>query len=218
FRFYTTSLFFIEEIITTVSKVSVKDGGSISIPCLYESKYINNTKYLCKGYYWTYCSYAVKTNRPSSGKFSISDDKIQRIFTVMIKDLKERDRGYWCAVEINNGYDAGKPFNLSVTRGKISAHFKSFVKSCLFVEKEGLIVCCRIFVKMKWCRLGSSCVTEPSGLIDGTAVTIDRSVPNVFTVAMRGLRTESSGWYLCVQGDLQMPVHLTVKEKSTSGE
>ena len=61
-------------------------------------------------------------------------------------------------------------------------------------------------------------MTEPSGSIDGTAVTIDRSVPNVFTVAMSGLRTESSGWYLCVQGDLQIPVHLTVTEKPTTGE
>ncbi|XP_030296714.1 polymeric immunoglobulin receptor-like [Sparus aurata] len=204
--------------ITTVSKVSVKDGGSISIPCLYESKYINNTKYLCKGYYWTYCSYAVKTNRPSSGKFSISDDKIQRIFTVMIKDLKERDRGYWCAVEINNGYDAGKPFNLSVTRGTPSLYVDHQEITGLIGDKI-TIKCHHLYPgEMKWCRLGSSCVTEPSGLIDGTAVTIDRSVPNVFTVAMRGLRTESSGWYLCVQGDLQMPVHLTVKEKSTSDQ
>ena len=69
--------------------------------------------------------------------------------------------------------------------------------------------------EMKWCRLGGSCVMEPSGLIDGTEVTIDRRVPNVFTVAMRGLRTESSGWYLCVKGN---PVHLTVTEKPTSGE
>ena len=61
-------------------------------------------------------------------------------------------------------------------------------------------------------------MTEPSGLIDGTAVTIDRRVHNVYTVTMSGLRTESSGWYFCVQGDLQMPVHLTVYEKTTSGE
>ena len=49
-----------------------------------------------------------------------------------MKNLKEQDTGYyWCAVEINNGGDDGKYFHLSVTGGKISAHFQSFVKSCL---------------------------------------------------------------------------------------
>ena len=61
-------------------------------------------------------------------------------------------------------------------------------------------------------------MTEPSGSIYGTEVTIDRKVHNVFTVTMSGLRTESSGWYWCVQGDLQMPVHLTVSEKPPTGE
>uniref|UniRef100_A0A671X100 Immunoglobulin domain-containing protein n=1 Tax=Sparus aurata TaxID=8175 RepID=A0A671X100_SPAAU len=205
--------------ITTVSEVSVKAGGSISIPCLYDSRYKNNVKYLCEGYYWNYCSYAVKTNSASSGKFSIADDKIQRIFTVMIKDLKEWDRGdYWCVVEINKGTDNGKYFHLSVTRGtpslyvdhqEITASIEDKITIKCHHSNRGVI---------KWCRLGSSCVTEPSGSIDGTAVTINRSAPNVFTVAMSELSTESSGWYLCVQGELQMPVHLTVTEKPTTGD
>ncbi|XP_073338484.1 polymeric immunoglobulin receptor-like [Pagrus major] len=203
--------------ITTVSKVSVKAGGSISIPCLYESRYINNVKYLCKGSDWNSCSYAVKTHKQSSGKFSISDDKIQRIFTVTIKDLMEQDAGYyWCVVEINDGGDNGKYFHLSVTR----------VTPSLYVDHQEItgVIGEKITIKcyhgypgvIQWCRLGGSCVTEPSGLIDGTEVTTDRSVPNVFTVAMIVLKTESSGWYWCVQGDLQMPVHLTVREKSTT--
>lgn len=64
----------------------------------------------------------------------------------------------------------------------------------------------------KWCRLGSSCVTDQSGSIDGTTVTINASVSNVFTVTMSELRVESSGWYWCAKGDLQMPVHVTVNE------
>ncbi|XP_034563028.1 CMRF35-like molecule 1 [Notolabrus celidotus] len=70
---------------TTVSKVSVKAGGSISVPCLYEAEYTNHVKYLCKGYEWISCSYAVKSKTTdSSGRFSISDDKQRRIFTVTI--------------------------------------------------------------------------------------------------------------------------------------
>ncbi|KAI9535448.1 hypothetical protein NQZ68_003002 [Dissostichus eleginoides] len=41
-------------------------------------------------------------------------------------------------------------------------------------------------------------------------------VPGVLSVTLSGLRTESSGWYLCFKGDLQMPVHITVTEKPTT--
>ncbi|XP_044229381.1 CMRF35-like molecule 5 [Thunnus albacares] len=64
----------------------------------------------------------------------------------------------------------------------------------------------------KWCRLGRTCVTNQFGSIDGTAVTINASVSDVFNVTMSKLRTESSGWYWCAAEDLQMPVHITVNE------
>lgn len=62
----------------------------------------------------------------------------------------------------------------------------------------------------KWCTLGGDCVTDQNRLIDGTPVTINTSIPNVFNVTMSELRTESSGWYWCTSGGLQVPVHLTV--------
>uniref|UniRef100_A0A3Q1GYP3 Immunoglobulin domain-containing protein n=1 Tax=Anabas testudineus TaxID=64144 RepID=A0A3Q1GYP3_ANATE len=100
-------------------EVSVKAGGSISIPCLYESEHTHHVKYLCDGYHWVTCSYTVKTDQAgSSQKFSISDDKDQRIFTVTINDLTDDDSHYWCVVEIKDGSDVGKYFRLSVTRGK----------------------------------------------------------------------------------------------------
>ncbi|XP_034008210.1 CMRF35-like molecule 7 [Trematomus bernacchii] len=180
--------------ITTVSKVSVRAGGSITIPCLYESKYSNHVKYLCKGSTWDFCSYEVTTNKPSSsGKFSISDDRRQRVFTVTINDLTEEDTGYyWCVVEIDDGADLKEYFHLSVTA-----------------------VSTWISKKRKWCRLGGSCVTK-SGSIDGTRVEISARNPGVLTVTLSGLRTESSGWYRCVKGDLQMPVHITLTEKPTT--
>ncbi|KAM8738465.1 polymeric immunoglobulin receptor-like isoform 2-T3 [Acanthopagrus schlegelii] len=200
--------------VTTVSEVSVKAGGSISIPCLYEPQYRNNVKYLCQGYFWTSCSSKVNTNSPSSGQFSISDDKIQRIFTVTMKNLNEQDTGYyWCAVEINNERDEGKYFHLSVT-GDTPALDVDHQEIQGFVGEEITIKCHHSNRGViKWCRLGRNCVTEPSGSIDGTEVTIDKRVPNVFTVAMSGLRTESSGWYWCDKGGSQMPVHLNVTEK-----
>ena len=69
----------------------------------------------------------------------------------------------------------------------------------------------------KWCRLrGNSCVTGQTGWIDETSVTINSNVPNVSTVTMSELRTESSGWYSCDNGRFQMPVHLTVQEHNRS--
>lgn len=69
--------------------------------------------------------------------------------------------------------------------------------------------------KIKWCKLGSKCVTQPTGSIDGTRVSINESVHSVFTVTMSRVTTKSSGWYLCYKGDLQVPVHLTVNETFT---
>lgn len=99
----------------------MKAGESISIPCLYDSQYENYLKYLCKGYYYRECTYAVDTNQPGeSGKYSISDDKKQRIFTVTIKKLNtDQDSYYWCAVEIPGIWgDVRVYFHLSVIKGK----------------------------------------------------------------------------------------------------
>ncbi|TKS85703.1 Polymeric immunoglobulin receptor [Collichthys lucidus] len=200
--------------ITTVREVSVKAGGSISIPCLYDPYYINHVKYLCKGYFWKSCSDAVRTDQQSSGKFSISDDKNRRIFTVTINDLTGEDTDYWCAVKVNGGSDKGAYFHLSVTSGTPSLHvdhqeIRAFIGdnitiSCYFHNLE----------EMQWCRLGGSCVKRSSESIDGTTVTINAR-KSVFTVTMSGLKTESSGWYWCVMGGLQMPVYVTVKQPTT---
>uniref|UniRef100_UPI001446F013 transmembrane domain-containing protein TMIGD3-like n=1 Tax=Epinephelus lanceolatus TaxID=310571 RepID=UPI001446F013 len=194
----------------------VKAGASVIIPCLYDKRYINHVKGLCKGFYWNHCSYVVKTNQRNSGKFSISDDKSRRIFTVTIKDVTYKDTDYWCAVEIDGGPDVREYFQLSVTRGTPTLYvdrqeitgFKggNITISCYY-HNSG---------EFKWCRLGGSCVTMTSGSIDETTVTIIRRVSNVFNVTMSGLSAQSSGWYLCVSGDLQMPVHVTVDKQPTT--
>ncbi|XP_026046729.1 CMRF35-like molecule 3 [Astatotilapia calliptera] len=147
--------------LTTVSQVSVKAGESISIPCLYDSQYENYLKYLCKGYYYRECTYAVKTNQPGH-------------FYVVHQDI--------------TGFNGG---NITIK---------------FYSTQTG---------KIKWCKLGSECVTQPTGSIDGTRVSINESAHNVFTVTMSRVTTKSSGWYLCYKGDLQVPVHLTVNETFT---
>ncbi|KAG7262213.1 hypothetical protein CRUP_012890 [Coryphaenoides rupestris] len=65
--------------------------------------------------------------------------------------------------------------------------------------------------KKSWCRLGSCPGTQ-----DPSRVTIDGSNNGFFVVTMMDLRMESSGWYMCVYGELNMPVHLTVSKPPTT--
>uniref|UniRef100_A0A3P9DRD8 Immunoglobulin domain-containing protein n=1 Tax=Maylandia zebra TaxID=106582 RepID=A0A3P9DRD8_9CICH len=200
--------------ITTVSKVSVEAGKPISIPCLYESQYIDHVKYLCEGHTWRSCSYAVKTNTADpSGKYLISDDKIQKIFTVTINELTDKNTDYWCVVEIDNGKDYGQYFRLLVISGTPSVYVDH--QRITGYTGESITIRCHHSNSgaMKWCRLDRNCVTGSFGSIDGTTVTAYMRDPNVFTVTMSGLQSEDSGWYLCAGGDIQIPVYLTVTEK-----
>ncbi|XP_029305106.1 uncharacterized protein LOC115019718 isoform X2 [Cottoperca gobio] len=204
--------------IVGVSKVSVKAGGSVSIPCLYESKYRDNVKCLCKGKKWPNCKYVVKTNQlDNSEEFSISDDKNQGIFTVTINHLTDDDSSYWCSVERDVLLDVKKRFELSVTNDVQSLYVDK--QEMTAFEGGSVTVWCRYeYPKVtEWCKLGSSsCVTDQTGSIDGATVSINESVPKVFTVTMSELRTKNSGWYCCANTDFQMPVHITVHELTST--
>uniref|UniRef100_A0A3Q0QXY5 Immunoglobulin subtype domain-containing protein n=1 Tax=Amphilophus citrinellus TaxID=61819 RepID=A0A3Q0QXY5_AMPCI len=185
-------------------------GGSVSIPCYYEPLYQNHVKYLCKGYFWVSCSAVIKTNQlKTSEKFSISDDTNQRIFTVTINDLTY----FWLSVKkcikcISFFFFQGMK-SLTVSQQEIAA----------FEGGSVTAVCRYKYPKEKgvmWCRLGSICVTSRVGSIDGTTVKINMSVPNIFTVTMSDLRTESSGWYWGAVGDLQIPVHIIVHKVTSA--
>uniref|UniRef100_A0A3Q3B931 Immunoglobulin subtype domain-containing protein n=1 Tax=Kryptolebias marmoratus TaxID=37003 RepID=A0A3Q3B931_KRYMA len=121
--------------------------AGVTIPCLYEAKYRDNVKYLCKGYTWASCSYEIKTNTPQNSQiYSISDDKTQTIFTVTIKELADKNTYYWCIVEIDGGADVKEYFYLSETTGKINFLYQKkettaitafldekYLHNCLFV-------------------------------------------------------------------------------------
>ncbi|CAI5654316.1 unnamed protein product [Oreochromis niloticus] len=202
--------------ITTVSKVSVKAGKSISIPCLYHYQYTDHVKYLCEGYYWKFCRYAVKTNEADpSGKYLISDDKKQQIFTVTINNLTNQNSDYWCGPE-NKALDNRAYFQLLVTNGTPSLYV-DHQRITGYIGENITIRCHHSNSgEMKWCRLDRNCVTGSSGSIDGTTVTAHMRDPNVFTVTMSGLKSNDSGWYWCAEGDIQIPVYLNVTENTTT--
>ncbi|XP_055358524.1 uncharacterized protein LOC121202763 [Betta splendens] len=139
------------------------------------------------------------------------------IFTVTINHLMYYDTGYyWCAVEIDNGGDFGELFHLEVNTGT-PALYTNHQKITGFIgDSMRIWFHSRNRGELKWCRLGRSCATVTSKSMDGTHLAINENPNNNFTVTMSGLRTESSGWYYFVKGDLQMPVHLTVTERPST--
>uniref|UniRef100_A0A674A130 Polymeric immunoglobulin receptor-like n=1 Tax=Salmo trutta TaxID=8032 RepID=A0A674A130_SALTR len=211
--------------VSTVSHVSVKQGGSITIPCLYDLRYSNNVKYWCRGYYWLGCSTVVRTDHPkTSGNTSISDDINQRVFTVTMRRLSSSDSDYyWCIVERKNEADDGVSLQISVTPGTPE----------LYVDQQeltgvvgGSVTMLCYYSKLggsgRWCRMGGSCVAVGHSVdLDGTFVKLvqeQRETTNgyVLMVTMSGLMMENTGWYRCEKGKLQMPVHVTVNQPSTT--
>uniref|UniRef100_A0A8D3EDQ0 Ig-like domain-containing protein n=1 Tax=Scophthalmus maximus TaxID=52904 RepID=A0A8D3EDQ0_SCOMX len=179
--------------------MSVKAGDSITIPCPYDSEYTNRIKYLCQGNKWPYCSVAVKTNQPGRlGRFSISDDTKQRIFSVTVKDLYYTDT-HFCGKNTPS---------LSVDHQEVTGFNGDDITINCYHSNNG---------EGKWCRLGGDCVTTSSGSIAGARVNISAR-DHFFTVTMSGLTSESTGWYLCIKGDLQMPVHVNVTERSITSK
>ncbi|XP_045071870.1 polymeric immunoglobulin receptor-like [Coregonus clupeaformis] len=210
---------------TGAYRVSVKTGGSSTIPCPYHQEYKTHVKYWCKGDYFNSCSPVVHTYLPkSTTKASISDDINQLTFTVTMTDLGSEDSGhYWCAVVINGLQHVGTNwFHLSVTPGTPELYVDQ--QEVTGVEGGSVIVNCYYgdIGHMKWCRIGGSvsCVWWNSGTIDGTSVTLQQTTDatrrNILTVTMSGLKMENTGWYSCEVGYFIMPVHITVRRQTTT--
>ncbi|XP_045556800.1 polymeric immunoglobulin receptor isoform X3 [Salmo salar] len=211
--------------VSTVSHVSVKQGSSITIPCLYDQRYSINVKYWCKGYYWISCSTVVRTDHPkTSGKTTISDDINQPIFTVTMRRLSSSDSDYyWCILERKNKADDGVRLQISVTPGTPELYVDQ--QELTGVVGGSVTVLCyysKLGSSGRWCRMGGSCVAVGhSGDLDGTFVKLvqeQRETTNgyVLMVNMSGLIMENTGWYWFEKGDLQMPVHITVNQPTTT--
>uniref|UniRef100_A0A8C7WFX6 Ig-like domain-containing protein n=1 Tax=Oncorhynchus mykiss TaxID=8022 RepID=A0A8C7WFX6_ONCMY len=224
--------------VSTVSKVSVKTGNYITIPCRYDQRYIQYVKYWCQGDYWNSCSALVRTDQPKiSGTVSISDDVTRRIFSVNMTDLQPEDSGYyWCAVETagqdqNWIYDMTCYFSLGefVSAPLCSGTPELYVDQQEVSGVEGGSVTVRCYYsntvvkKWLWCKMGIyyvPLVGRYSGILDGTSVksqqTIDHNNRHILTVTLNGLNMGDTGWYWCSRGDLQMPVHITVNQLTTT--
>ncbi|XP_065132757.1 polymeric immunoglobulin receptor-like [Paramisgurnus dabryanus] len=204
--------------------ITVQTGGSVIIPCHYESKYTQHKKYCCYhsiGYYH-YCSILAYANE-TKGDVSVIDHPDQSLFTVTMRNLKWKNTGtFWCAVEIEGivYMDVKEQLYLKIQ----SAPDLSVKSSSVTVDEGGNIsVQCLYSVKYKnkhkqWCRYKDKrCYTVGrSDTSQNASVEISDDGRGSLTVVMSGLMKSESGWYYCSVGDLQAPVQLTVNVAKVS--
>ncbi|XP_013999486.2 uncharacterized protein [Salmo salar] len=199
-------------------RVSVKTGGSTTIPCRYDLKYKTHVKYLCKLDFLKRCSPDVHTE--SIHKASVYDDIKKQTFTVTMTDLEPVDSGlYWCAVEIIGGSNVMiERFQLFVTAGTPKLYVDQW--EVTGVEGGSVIVKCYYSDtgnRKWWCRIGVNFSCERnSTTIETRQQTTDATRGNVLTVTMSGLKMENTGWYRCGGGDFMMPVQITVRQQTTT--
>ncbi|XP_067258899.1 B-cell receptor CD22-like [Chanodichthys erythropterus] len=116
-------LLMIHAVVGAPDTVTGHRGERVEIRCSYEHGYESNVKYFCKGE----CSFGNRNFMVKSGsaaqdeRFSLTDDKKNRVFTVTITDLRTEDEGqYWCGVE-KRGPDVLSEIMLLVKYGVSSA-------------------------------------------------------------------------------------------------
>ncbi|KAL4593719.1 polymeric immunoglobulin receptor-like [Arapaima gigas] len=192
--------------VRTENWVSAERGGSVTIPCQYDQKYKYNVKYWCKGETPSSCSPVVCSDSPQSeGEVSITDVPDQLLFTVTMRNLQQNDSGwYWCGVKNDDAEDEYAYLYLTVTTGVMGVMTENWVSA----ETGGSVnISCRYEHKYKdhvkyWCRgfTWSPCspvVRSDSPHSEGEVSITDVPHQLLFTVTMRNLQQNDSGWYWC---------------------
>ncbi|XP_056127588.1 CMRF35-like molecule 3 isoform X2 [Rhinichthys klamathensis goyatoka] len=198
----------------TLDRVTVREGGTVTIPCLYDNQYKLNSKLWCRGFYWFSCQISARAN--DTGKWTITDYPAHNIFTVKLDYATSSDSGnYWCAVKIHAKPDDRKHLYLTVQPAPDVSVMNSSVSG-----HEGDNVSVQCFYtsgyqnKLKqWCRYkDQSCYTVGRNDTSQNSSVQISDDGRSFTVLMTGLRLSDSGWYFCSAGEALNPVQLTVTE------
>lgn len=97
--------------------------------------------------------------------------------------------------------------DLSVASNMVSSEVGgNIIVECIYSEK-------RKDSEKKWCRSGDlhSCQTvQDLKSSPDAAVQINDTNDGVFRVTLTGLKKTDGGWYWCMAGGLQAPVHINV--------
>ncbi|XP_066538928.1 polymeric immunoglobulin receptor [Hoplias malabaricus] len=133
-----------------------------------------------------------------------------------MNNVQSKDTGYyWCSVEINSQADEKQYFWLQVTKGLPELYVENqMVTGTVGSNLE--ITCFHNYqTTKKWCKLDGKCVKGEMDHIDGASVKVINSGKQL-KVNMSNLEMKHSGWYHCSAGDLQMPVHITMRNYSVN--
>ncbi|KAG1969043.1 polymeric immunoglobulin receptor-like [Pimephales promelas] len=196
----------------TDDTVTIKAGGSVTIPCHYDEKNPPQKKY----WYSDIDKSKIYTNTTEEN-LSVIDHPDQSLFTVTMRNLqiKTHNGGYSCAVETDGKLTVTYELHLMVQ----SAPDVS-VKSSSVSGREGDNVSVQCFYTSgyqdkpkQWCRYkDQSCYTVGrTDTSQSSSVQISDDGRSSFTVLMTGLRLSDSGWYFCSAGEALNPVQLTVE-------
>ncbi|KAL1247000.1 hypothetical protein QQF64_034486 [Cirrhinus molitorella] len=190
--------------------LTVQTGGSVTIPCHYDEKYIQQKKY------WYSENYNIYRNTTQEN-LSITDHPDQSLFTVTMRNLQYEDTGHYSCIVDEQGQLAAiyrlyisvqSAPDVSVVSSSVSGH-----------EGDDISVQCLYSSGYKnepkqWCRYkDQSCYTVGrTDTSQNSSVQISEDGRRSFTVLMTGLRLTDSGWYFCSVGEKMHPVQLTVTE------
>uniref|UniRef100_A0A9J7YF68 Immunoglobulin domain-containing protein n=1 Tax=Cyprinus carpio carpio TaxID=630221 RepID=A0A9J7YF68_CYPCA len=186
--------------IHTVSKISVQKQQKITIPCLYDQKYVSFPKYMSRGGVWIFSQHV------SHNRMSVEDNQAENVFTATLSEAEVSDSGtYWCAVTVS-GSDPHVYLDLQVTEAEARLRVSSQTVS----GYEGGNVTILCHGASHWCTIRGACVGRDGGSLERTAVSDDGG--DVLRVTLWQLQKEDSGWYYCSNENSQMPVNVTVME------
>ncbi|XP_067218148.1 polymeric immunoglobulin receptor-like isoform X3 [Chanodichthys erythropterus] len=190
--------------------LTIKPGGSVTIPCHY-----NETNPPQKKYWSSVYGKFNKYTNTSEENLSVIDHPDQSLFTVTMRNLQDKDTGgYSCAVETDglstityNIYLRVQPAPVvSVVSSSVSGHEGGNVSVQCFYSSG-------YQDKLKqWCRYkDQSCYTVGrTDTSQNSSVQISDDGRRSFTVLMTGLRLSDSGWFFCSAREAMNPVQLTV--------
>ena len=122
----------------TTSTVQGNEESSASFSCTYEPENKDSEKYFCRGNQPSRCLQNALITSPNqqNGRFSLTDDKASRRFTLTITSLTKQDAGsYVCGVHRNTGLDLFEAFELAV-QGETSSLTIIYVMLCMLISQK----------------------------------------------------------------------------------
>ncbi|XP_039531996.1 CMRF35-like molecule 9 isoform X2 [Pimephales promelas] len=192
--------------------VTIKTGGSVTIPCHYDEKNPPQKKY-----WYSVIDRSSNYTNTTEENLSVIDHPDQSLFTVTMRNLENKHNGdYSCAVE-----NEGKPTVTFELHLKVQSAPDVSVMNSSVSGREGDNVSVQCFYTSgyknkpkQWCRYkDKSCYTVGrTDTSQSSSVQISDDGRSSFTVLMTGLRLSDSGWYFCSAGEALNPVQLTVTE------